>query len=261
MTRVENQNSKSELNCEKKATGDALAVDDDPMLDSANWDRLMPTRPTTLELLVTSSDDLEATLVQNFLDFEHMIVRHVQLAKECWVSDDAASQIKFALDLCAVLIEAAQNILDFRHHGTQRVHVVRTSGPTVGVGAKLDNLRRPQPNTPDWLLLEFVENVARLYRVIGDHFDVQAELTRLHVGDLGYARQRQIPVATEKEVGRWSSLAAKAYEKSAMVHKGLIKMQRARSQVIVVNERPDIAGMGQREVGRITPGRARRRAA
>ena len=101
----------------------------------------------------------------------------------------------------------------------------------------------PEEFSPEWLLNDRIEDIARLFASVADHFEMTAKQVEFNSEDVRVvhgAKARGEEVPCTKVAIAWKSLSDKALAMEPFVIEELHKFKRAGRQIIVIEEKKAI---------------------
>jgi hypothetical protein len=209
--------------------------------------------PQIVEPLLESGDEREILLVECLIRRQNEMFEHLRGAVRRRDADDAVREFRGAEHLCRAVIKTAENLMERRYGGVQWMTVLELSGPTLGLGAKVQQLTQPQPGSPEALLIERLHDCESCFENAATLFGKNASFEANRIAEYGNLKK---PSQWFRDAERWETLRGKALKLMADLSAALNKLERGHRQVVIkkheslnperpsterpITERPDI---------------------
>ena len=196
--------------------------------------------PKTIEGLLVLGDERERELVERLLHVGYRALGSLDLAVSYKQSALAKSHLEDALMQVKAFAKSANNLNALRSKGLQHVTKITLTGPTLGLGAKIQRSLNPAEGTPEARLIEEVCDVASAFENASERFLREARLVehaKYTKGDYDYARWRGSYLQTLEDAKEFRTLAARALTAAIDLDAAVINLSRGRRQTMVIEDR------------------------
>jgi hypothetical protein len=186
--------------------------------------------PEIVGPLLESGDEREILLVECLIRRQYEMFEHLRGAVRRRDADDAVREFRGAEHLCRAVIKTAENLTEHRYGGIQHITVLELSGPTLGLGAKVQQLTQPQPGSPEALLIERLYHCESCFENAATLFGKNASFEVNRIAEYG---NLQKPSRWFRDAERWDTLRGKALKLMAALSAALNKLERGHRQVVI----------------------------
>ena len=195
--------------------------------------------PKVVDGLLVTGDEHERELVERLLHACYHSLGCLELAVHSKEGLKAKSHFNSALVLAKGGAKAARNLVAHRCKGLQYVTKIVVKGPSLGLGAKIQQSLNPAKDTPEARLAEEVRDVASTFEQVSERFITEARLIeRFQPGpvDRDFAKVRGDYLPTLGDAKIFRALSVRALATAIELDEVVINLSRSRRQTMVVED-------------------------
>lgn len=209
--------------------------------------------PEIVEPFLEDGSQSERKVVERFLHSRYLM--HGALDRLVRLDSSAESAVEVAslafnhLDVC---LKLARSLAEWRARRLGKTIKISISGPSVALGAKIEDMLRPG-GSPARHLIVGLQDISEDLEDVAARLTRKARGLRAHIGDYAYCERAKIfgqSVPSSQECMRWERLATKVHSKSAEVTCLALDLEAAKVNVVVVcrpervRQRPTMSDSG-----------------